>query len=1059
MLTLGVIYCLFVFWTIIGQAILSLCTPRIGVLRSWFLSPVVGLSFISISLMIGNQAGFPIADFALELSFIVLLLSIIVLYINRPKFPFIQILPFIGILIGATVWIAWPAFKLKFNWISFVTDDYANYCLAADRFKDFGFYRAPTAEELLGKDYSQYFWFMHVPSLIRFGAEHQLAWLSSITKLRSFSVFMPMIVALALVQISATSAIVIYKGRYRQIAILAAALLAISPMFMYGALYELIAQVGGLGLLVGLVAMLTSIIRSKSRVRIFLHAIPTALIAATLAIFYPEVTPFAIIAVCAYILYEFISKRVLPGARVVLYQYVIILFFILLRHNIISYIYTLATQFLGRIGKVDLKLSLFPFFLIPSGFPSLFGLQAITADIIEPYGSVLIVMGFFLFLAATYLGLYNAKKGRPFAFLFVAQFGLAVMMFYSGNDFGLYKMAMFIQPMLVVCLAEYFYLFKNKFLLASLGVGYLALISITGYNYTLSSAGGNGSIPAEVQHVAAAFVYPPKINGNNPYTVSSIDNVVAAKLASGIYKGTAVKYVSREMFLIGGFSSWIGLDWPLMQWYPHPEVYRIGAEMVALRNRDMYVKQTLFGTQFLEAKLNTQPTHYLSLTANRNLFNKIHDEKTNENDFFIINESKSINNLLIFIHSTRGSHYYLGDRKRISYYQQERDFFDPNRMINGIGSFFLLRLEKPTDQIYLRVAATKSVMTSGRTSWSKNAIVMGEKEVSLDLVGDGAINRIVGPVRPIKLGDSNYIALSFEEVARAFPTRRTGLKGLYNKDIPLDYRLLIGFGRDISAMSLNEYSNLDRPKKLESFPRDIVQAKGFEFSGIYEDGWVSSESKYIFGKSNAGDMIELKFNIPSGLARVSGDNRAIITINNQPAVSLDLIEGDYDLLLPIKEAGNLTRLSLQLKKVGFLPLGDDRPVSLKLDSIRIVPSTAVCFSNLGSPRPISTGIDQDGWAKRDVTFDLPVSPKSKEIKLEFEYPGWDSAPKNCEIEVKVDETISRSYTLHAGTNIITVPIISGSSVKHININTNKDMTLPNPDLRQRSYRLISAESI
>ena len=33
---------LFLYFSIVGQAIISLLRPRLGVLRSWFLSPTVG---------------------------------------------------------------------------------------------------------------------------------------------------------------------------------------------------------------------------------------------------------------------------------------------------------------------------------------------------------------------------------------------------------------------------------------------------------------------------------------------------------------------------------------------------------------------------------------------------------------------------------------------------------------------------------------------------------------------------------------------------------------------------------------------------------------------------------------------------------------------------------------------------------------------------------------------------------------------------------------------------------------------------------------------------------
>ena len=70
--------------------------------------------------------------------------------------------------------------------------------------------------DLAGRDYSQYYWFMHVGALIRFGSEHLLAWTAADTGRRAIEIFMPVIMALGLVQLSATAGLVLQKGRWRR---------------------------------------------------------------------------------------------------------------------------------------------------------------------------------------------------------------------------------------------------------------------------------------------------------------------------------------------------------------------------------------------------------------------------------------------------------------------------------------------------------------------------------------------------------------------------------------------------------------------------------------------------------------------------------------------------------------------------------------------------------------------------------------------------------------------------------------------------------------------------
>ena len=106
---------------------------------------------------------------------------------------------------------------------------------------------------------------MHVPGLMRFGSEIVLAWISALTGVKALGIFMPVIVGLGLIQISSTAALVLHRGRWRRRALITTALLAASPLFMLGTLYQLIAQVGGLALVLAATAFLTQRLPSTRR--------------------------------------------------------------------------------------------------------------------------------------------------------------------------------------------------------------------------------------------------------------------------------------------------------------------------------------------------------------------------------------------------------------------------------------------------------------------------------------------------------------------------------------------------------------------------------------------------------------------------------------------------------------------------------------------------------------------------------------------------------------------------------------------------------------------------
>ena len=1006
-------------------------------------------------LMAASQGGFSIGSVAWTTAYFAVILGVFLWYKTTPLIPVKSLLPFMGILSLSCICMGWPALKLHFNWISFVTDDYVNYCLAADRFKHFAFYRFPKVDELTGLDYTQYFWFMHVPAQVRFGAEHQIAWLSVLTGLRTLQVFMPVILAFGLVQITAICALVLHKGRFRKHAQFTGLFLAISPMFVFSSVYQLIAQVGGLGLMITLVTFLTANLRGRSRIKLVLAAVPVSLVSAALAMFYPEVSPFAAITVVIYFFCDWYKTKAFPAARVVLLQYVLILFIIILRYNVISYIYSLSNQVVGGLRQTDLALSLFPFFLIPSGIAALFGLQPMNADVPEPWGSCVIILGGLLFFFIIILCFKNVTKAVPYIILLAVEAAVALSLFRSGNDFGTYKIAMYLQPVLMAALAALFLGIPWRRLSWVLLAALAACMLFIDFGFMQSSMGKSGTIVAEVENVSAALVAPPVGPKKTDYWMSSIDNMIAAKLAAQVYRGGYLKFPSRDLFPVSAYL--IQADWPLMQWYPHRDVYAKAKDLMAMRNQDLYTPGSVFGSDFSEPKASRNPTHYLSLTSDRNLFNKMHpDGKTNE-DFFVVSPVADLRNFIIFVHSSLGSHYYLGDRRNISFYQQEDDYYSSDLKMNAMGRFFLLRVEHPSKQVYLRLAATKTLMAADRKMWSSSALVKGVNDVSIAFSGYGAANLFVGPVTPVKVGDAYYIAIDMGEVPRAFPSYRGGFKALYNQNIPLDYRWLISYGRDISALSPEEYEALVRPTELKNFPSDIVKAKGLEFSGIYEDGWLSPDSHYVLGESHPGDVIRMRLQVPEVIFSKTSVGEARISVNHKKPVIIPLTANDFDWLLPIQTPSKKTDLCVSFSLQGILKHPDDRVVSAKLESIKILSISKVDFTTTG-PRPPTNGIDLDGWCESKAVFDMPISEQSNGVVLRINYPGWWNAPLTSTVSISVDSELPHIYTLQQGINTITVPALPGVCARRVYLQSNQLLSLPKPDARQRVFCLMTAES-
>jgi hypothetical protein len=221
MLALALSLAFFLFVAFVGRATLALCGWRGGVLRAWLLGPATGLAVVVLGLMVFNQAGLPIRAFAWPLTLGLGAAATGVFFWRRPPLPVRALAPFLAVVVFSLLWTGWPLLRFGFGWLSYVNDDFVNYCLAAERFKDFAFWRAPTMEELGGKDIAQYYWFMHVPGLMRFGSEIILSWMSALTGVKSLGIFMPVIIGLGLIQIASTAALVLHRGRWRRRALIA----------------------------------------------------------------------------------------------------------------------------------------------------------------------------------------------------------------------------------------------------------------------------------------------------------------------------------------------------------------------------------------------------------------------------------------------------------------------------------------------------------------------------------------------------------------------------------------------------------------------------------------------------------------------------------------------------------------------------------------------------------------------------------------------------------------------------------------------------------------------
>jgi hypothetical protein len=1094
MAALALSFAFFLFAALLGRATLAICRWHGGVLRAWLLGPATGLAVIVLSVMVLNQAGLPVRRFALPLTVALGVATAAILLWRRPELPTRALAPFFAVVLFSLLWTGWPMLRFGFGWLSYVNDDFVNYCFAAERFKDFSFWRVPTMEELAGRDISQYYWFMHVPGLMRFGSELVLAWMSALTGVKALGIFMPVIIGLGLIQISSTAALVLHRGRWRRRASIAAALLAASPLFMLGTLYQLIAQVGGIALLLAATAILTSRLPSSRR-----RLIPTiatlSVVGSALAVFYPEVSGFAVVTTLLFLAVEWMrefkrrpripaqsaSKQIgielrqlfgsFPISRLHLIFYGSIGAIVLLRYNVLAYIFTHILQAGSGLRSVDLSLSLFPYFMIPTGLANLFGLMPLAINFAEPYTSLTIVAGALALLTALGFALRESLRPNPSALLLLFFFTFSIYLLTHGNDFGLYKAAMFMQPALAAALACALQKLPWSRLTAPIGVAAAAaLCAPTALYYTRVSQGEKAGGITEAKLASILGTTPPAIPAHTR-VLADINNLVAAKIAACELRGTDVRFLSRDFYQQIAPIEFERLGNTLVALHPHFEDLLRTRAMLEERDEKTIRTHTVFQntpaqTSFRAPNLSfgkaDSPDSYLMLDEALGLFNKLQiPPAAQPKAFFKAVPANAARNHLVFVHSGRGNHYYLGDRQRISLYQPEADPYTELQDITGLGRFMLLRVEQPDQDFYLRISASKTFMRGGHTAWSPGSQLLGETKMPLSFVGNGAVNRIIGPIRPIYRDGAAYVAIDLNEIPVQFPYTRGPLEALYNTEVPLDSRKLVAYGRDISALSAAELAALPRPSKLTRFPEDLLFARGLEFSGIYEDGWLSPKSEFILGGGGPHAWIRVRGFVPSNMPGSPIGTGTLKVSLPGGEVELPATIGSFDWLLPVGASDRLARLAMTFTASSILPNRDDRPVGGKLEWLEVFPSLPTYTFEFGKPtaaRLASTGVDQDGWFARTATIQLPPFETEHDIVLTFEYPGWSDA-KQTTIRVRwPGHSEARALSLTPGAPIaMRLRLSPSAKSRPLQLEATSDFPLAAPDTRRRAGRLIQME--
>lgn len=950
--TLGI----FAFWGVVGYATLTIFPARLRIIQSLLISPAVGIAVMLLPVFLINRTGIPVKNFGQPLLVGILVLSVLTILIKRPTFPIRRLLPMVGVLIAALVLAAWPMFLYHFDWVSYSNDDMANYCLGAQRFLNEGYFNLPNLNDLnSGRNYSLAYWFMHVAGGMRSGSELTLAVWWAATGLNAHQLFMSVIFGLHLSLICSTGALVAGRSFPKKAPLIAMSLLAISPLTTLGALYQLIGQIGGLTLLCSSIVLFYRGMNFRPLHRLITSNIVGGVSFSALLIWYPEALPFLGLGWIIFLGLK-IRQNYANAKSIVIPSLLISLVALLLTGSFIfTAIQTLLMQTHGvMVQPKDVAnlsdIILFPYFLQPTGIPILFGLIPLVGYQSEPFTTIAICLGVFILFWVLKQIITQLREPYPAAVVSALMFILSGILFFKGQDFGLFKLSMYVQPFLLAVVATSLsaWLFKRRVVCLFLGILVVGIM-FTQFLIVAKSTGESLGALSEIPHASgkkinrefAELMRSSSEQKNNQF-MSDTPNIVLVKFQSLYTQGISVYFPSQDFY--GNIKRFGQKD------------SKTKNDVLKSQTNNGFTKESMtingISNQFSLLQLPDEKNTSWILSYNQTIFNRKNVNKDKSNTNFHIVE-KPIN-YLVFIRSQLGENYYLPEnRKNIAMFQLENDPMFRGQSFSALGRYQLFMVVGPTPKPRVVLELTATVMKQFDAQLPSPSIYGASKTV-VPMVGRGSARVISEPIEPNPIEGHQYINLDMGRAGKVFPQNKKGLMLIYGKNMHNDWRQLVIFGRDISLISEEEYQAITPPAQLEHFPADLANPN-LEYSGIYEDGWISERSFFVlkpeantkfllikgvvplFKNSTFYSKLKsLKNRLEGGAPPVDSSNfhaQLKVLLNGKQVAARQVTPGAFEIKIPVHMTDGRQRIDLAFDNYLQLPGGDARIVGGKIDFI------------------------------------------------------------------------------------------------------------------------------
>jgi hypothetical protein len=242
----------------------------------------------------------------------------------------------------------------------------------------------------------------------------------------------------------------------------------------------------------------------------------------------------------------------------------------------------------------------------------------------------------------------------------------------------------------------------------------------------------------------------------------------------------------------------------------------------------------------------------------------------------------------------------------------------------------LFGVVNPSPTVRLVVDFTATLNADGSFSIPPISVI-GARRSAFAVAGRGAGRLVSPPVTPRLVDGVPMIEIDMGVDGKPFQERRTGLLALFGIRFHLDPRRLVGFVRDVSVISEAEYQRSRPPSGISSFPAGL-RDRDLEYSGFYEDGWVSDHAVAWLSAPRGGRPA---FVVRGSLPDLTGVTDSVIhvKIDGVEVTSQPILTGPFEVRAAARPDGRRHKIELTFDRVFRLPNGDGRPSAALLTSV------------------------------------------------------------------------------------------------------------------------------